>query len=234
MEHDSPSVQQAKASLFWSIYCLDKALSLRLGRSSSIQDYDISLSTDFDGGYVVEPWITIYPLWMRLARIQGKVYELLYSPAALSQPEDDRVSHARQLASDMQLTVMDPFKVLISRLPLFCQHRKPKLKKKKSKRVTSENFSLTEMQDFYIKSDKVSRYSVLTLIYRAIPPPPGSSSAFIPDCIESARAALEAHQVCMTKLKESNEVLKCSYMHWYVSYFFLFLSWPSCSKQERN
>ena len=129
MEHDSPSVQQAKASLFWSIYCLDKALSLRLGRSSSIQDYDISLSTDFDAGYVVEPWITIYPLWMRLARIQGKVYELLYSPAALSQPEDDRVSHARQLASDMQLTVMDPFKVLIPLLSLFCQHRKPKLKK---------------------------------------------------------------------------------------------------------
>ena len=72
------------------------------------------------------------------------------------------------------------------------------------------------MQDFYIKSDKVSRYSVLTLIYRAIPPPPGSSSAFIPDCIESARAALEAHQVCMNTLKESNEVLKCSYMHWHV------------------
>lgn len=117
MQHDSPSVQQAKAGLFWSIYCLDKALSLRLGRASSIQDYDISLSMDFDAGYVVEPWITIYPLWMRLARIQGKVYESLYSPAALSQPEDDRVSHARQLASEMQLTVMDPFKVALLPLP---------------------------------------------------------------------------------------------------------------------
>ena len=90
------------------------------------------------------------------------------------------------------------------------------------------------MQDFYIKSDKVSRYSVLTLIYRAIPPPPGSSSAFIPDCIDSARAALEAHQVCMTKLKESNEVLKCSYMHWYVSYFYLSLSWSLVFKTRKK
>lgn len=132
MEHDSPSIQQAKAGLFWSIYCLDKALSLRLGRASSIQDYDISLSMDFDAGYVVEPWITIYPLWMRLARIQGKVYELLYSPAALAQPEDDRVSHARQLASDMQLTVMDPFKVFPSSLFLpVSHHSKPKTNTKK-------------------------------------------------------------------------------------------------------
>lgn len=111
MDHDSPSIQQAKTGLFWSIYCLDKALSLRLGRSSSIQDYDISLPPVLDTTGVAEPWKTLYPLWMRLAGIQGKVYELLYSPAALAQPEEDRVSHALQLASEMKVTVMDPFNV---------------------------------------------------------------------------------------------------------------------------
>lgn len=111
MEHDSPDIQQDKMGLFWSIYCLDKALSLRLGRSSSIQDYDISLPMTFEASAVAEPWKTIHKLWIRLARIQGKVYELLYSPAALAQPEEDRVSYARQLAEEMQLTVMGPFKV---------------------------------------------------------------------------------------------------------------------------
>lgn len=71
------------------------------------------------------------------------------------------------------------------------------------------------MENFLVLSDSISRFSVLALIYRAIPPPPDSSSTFIPDCIETARAALEMHLDCMTMLKESSEVLKCSYMHWY-------------------
>lgn len=71
------------------------------------------------------------------------------------------------------------------------------------------------MEALYIKSDEVSRLSVLTLIYRAIPPPADSPSTFITDCVETAREALECHHVCLTILKESNEVVKCSYMHWY-------------------
>lgn len=167
----------------------------------------------FDPTCVVEPWKTIYPLWMRLAKIQGKVYELLYSPAALAQPEGDRVAHARQLAEEMQLAVMDPFKVPIHPHAL----RNPGTKKKANakQRILSENHNLTAMENFLVLSDSISRFSVLALIYRAIPPPPDSSSTFIPDCIETARAALEMHLDCMTMLKESSEVLKCSYMHWY-------------------
>ena len=33
-----------KAVLFWSVYFIDKSLSLRLGRASAMQDYDISTS----------------------------------------------------------------------------------------------------------------------------------------------------------------------------------------------
>lgn len=82
--------------------------------------------------------------------------------------------------------------------------------------ILSENQNFTAIEKFFILSDNISRLSVLALIYRAIPPSSGSSSTFIPDCIETARAALEAHQNCMNMLTESDEVLKCSYMHWYV------------------
>jgi hypothetical protein len=104
--------EKAKAlSLFLCVYCLDKALSLRLGRASSIQDYDITIPEDLGGHEVDEPWRTMYHLWVKIAGIQGKVYEQLYSPAALSRLEHERVLCARQLASEMEVTVMEPFKV---------------------------------------------------------------------------------------------------------------------------
>lgn len=60
----------------------------------------------------------MYNLWIKLASIQGRIYEHLYSPAALSQPESQRVSYASQLASEMQLTVQEPFRVCHSPIDL--------------------------------------------------------------------------------------------------------------------
>lgn len=111
MENDSQEVQENKHRLFWSVYCLDKGLSLRLGRASTIQDYDISSTPTFNRADISGFWKTVYYLWIALSRIQGKVYELLYSPAGLSQPEAQRIDHARRLASEMQESVMMPFKV---------------------------------------------------------------------------------------------------------------------------
>jgi hypothetical protein len=116
MEHDTESVRQDKINLFWTIYSIDKALSLRLGRAATIQDYDISVPiTPYIFGNV-EPWSTIYTLWIHHARIQGNVYEQLYSPKALNQPEEQRVIQARKLAADLQWTVMEPHKVCLTNL----------------------------------------------------------------------------------------------------------------------
>lgn len=111
MEQDTVAMKEHKNRLFWSIYCIDKALSLRLGRASTIQDYDISLSWASSRLGGPDPYNEVYILWIHLAKIQGKVYEKLYSPAALCLPESERVEHARNLASDMQWKVMEPFKV---------------------------------------------------------------------------------------------------------------------------
>lgn len=122
MEQDTASAQENKLRLFWSVYCLDKGLSLRLGRASNIQDYDISLTPTFGRGDLRDLWNSVYTLWITLSRIQGKVYELLYSPAALSQPETERVAHARRLAAEMKESVMEPFKVFLLP-PGFRPHR---------------------------------------------------------------------------------------------------------------
>lgn len=111
MNQNSDKEKARALSLFLCVYCLDRALSLRLGRASSIQDYDITVPEDLGGHKVDEPWKTMYHLWVKVAEIQGKVYEQLYSPGALSRPERERVLCARQLASDMEVAVMEPFKV---------------------------------------------------------------------------------------------------------------------------
>ncbi|KAL5693630.1 hypothetical protein EMGR_004630 [Emarellia grisea] len=184
MSQFSDSEKVKALSLFLCVYCLDKSLSLRLGRASSIQDFDIiiTIPEDLGGPRVDEPWRTMYHLWVKTAEIQGKVYEQLYSPAALSRPERERLFCARQLASEMEVAVMEPFKEL-----------------ERSSRP------LSEAEDFLIKSDEVSR---------AVPASGTSTTTFVPECIETARAALESHQACMTRLRESTEAMKCSYLHW--------------------
>ena len=70
---------------------MDRSLSLRLGRAPTIPDYDISLPETLSNSQLI-----------RTARIQGKVYEKLYSPFALSEPSNERAAHAQQLAIDIK------------------------------------------------------------------------------------------------------------------------------------
>ncbi|KAH1296496.1 hypothetical protein KXX48_000525 [Aspergillus fumigatus] len=195
------AIETSKPSFAWTLTSNAARLCQNLGyhrsssmrRASSIQDFDIiiTIPEDLGGPRVDEPWRTMYHLWVKTAEIQGKVYEQLYSPAALSRPERERVFCARQLASEMEVAVMEPFKEL-----------------ERSSRP------LSEAEDFLIKSDEVSRLAILTLIYRAVPASGTSTTTFVPECIETARAALESHQACMTRLRESTEAMKCSYLHW--------------------
>jgi hypothetical protein len=85
------SLQAAEESLFWAVYTFDKALSLRLGRSSRIRDVDITL-----------PCNPNEPRALKVARIQGKVYDQLYSPLGLSQPDIERTFVAGVLAGELR------------------------------------------------------------------------------------------------------------------------------------
>ncbi|KAJ5176882.1 uncharacterized protein N7482_002759 [Penicillium canariense] len=191
MEHDPPELQNLKQSLFWTIYTLINLMTLRLGRASVVQDHDIDIPSPFESFAGMGTWSMVCALWVRQAVLQNNVYTHLYSPAALSRPESERVSHARRLAVELQGDILEPFDRII---------------------VSDPNLSEVDM--IFLRSDGVSRLAILTLIYRAIPAEPGASSTFIPECIETARAALELHQACVAGLKEATEALRCSYMHW--------------------
>ncbi|KAL2846076.1 hypothetical protein BJX68DRAFT_129594 [Aspergillus pseudodeflectus] len=195
LEGTSAKEKERRLAVFWSIYCMDRALSLRLGRAPTIPDYDIDLPSNFEPTDVGEPWITAFGLWVQLARIQGLVYEKLYSPAALRQDPKFRMAEARSLAARMQDDVMYPFEKIYPLLN-----------------------NMNRVESIYIQCDEVCRYSTLTLIYRAIPPQAGATGTFINECIQSARNALQSHKSCMAVLKEATPATKLSYLHWSILY----------------
>lgn len=68
----------------------------------------------------------------------------------------------------------------------------------------------------FLMSEQVLLYSLLTLVHRAIPPPPGSQTSFTTLCISAARTTLELHQSCFESIRACNSFLVLMYINWYV------------------
>ncbi|KAK4149351.1 hypothetical protein C8A00DRAFT_18942, partial [Chaetomidium leptoderma] len=95
--HESPDDGQRKQFLFWAVYVIDKRLSLRLGRSATIQDYDVTVPDPRSNTTVDTPIVCFFGLWVIGSRLQGQIYELLYCPEAIAQPEPVRRSRVQLL-----------------------------------------------------------------------------------------------------------------------------------------
>ncbi|KAF2676907.1 hypothetical protein K458DRAFT_424397 [Lentithecium fluviatile CBS 122367] len=112
MKDDTEDERMAKIHIFWHIYLMDKTLSLRLGRASIIQDWDMSLpypqldtkhmplASPMPGSLGTEMLL----FWIKVAQIQGKVYEKLFSPAAFLKPPEERAQIATQLVEALNHT----------------------------------------------------------------------------------------------------------------------------------
>lgn len=101
MKNDTPSEEQRKIFLFWMAYYIDKSLSLRLGRASTIQDWDITAPSITEQPST-SPMAAFACLWTLTARIQGKIYELLYSPDSMAQPDTVRETRVQSLSSELE------------------------------------------------------------------------------------------------------------------------------------
>jgi hypothetical protein len=104
MANDTPEDRNAKIHIFWMIYMFDKTLSLRLGRSSVIQDWDISLPyvvPDEPGHYDMRESSAMLSYWIKVARVQGQTYEKLFCPAAFFKSTEERTRTAIELVNAM-------------------------------------------------------------------------------------------------------------------------------------
>ncbi|KAL2132145.1 hypothetical protein VTI74DRAFT_4151 [Chaetomium olivicolor] len=187
-----------KQFLFWVVYMLDKSLSLRLGRSPTIQEYDITVpdpARDGPGQTAITP---VFALWVFTSRIQGQIYEQLYSPRAIAQPNS-----VRQARVQMLLDHLSEYDALTDETMATWA-------------TLSREAAGDDMTDFFIRSDHVLRLSIRTLILRAVPNPIGSPTTFTEGCIQAARATLARHQDCMAIVERSSAglLLYSIYMNW--------------------
>lgn len=101
---DDTEMRKRKIRLFWTIYIHEKGLSLRLGRPSTIRDSEITVPRPkMDNSDTINwGWM---PKWIELARLQGLVYDQMYSPSVLLQSQAIRSSRAMRLASDLEALI---------------------------------------------------------------------------------------------------------------------------------
>jgi hypothetical protein len=103
MINDNPEDRKTKIHIFWMIYMFDKTLSLRLGRSSILQDWDISLpfvvASDPDDKDSESSAMLSY--WIKVARVQGLIYEKLFCPAAFLKSTEERTRIAIDLVNTL-------------------------------------------------------------------------------------------------------------------------------------
>jgi hypothetical protein len=102
VKDDDKETRVRKEKMFYFLYVLDKGLSLRLGRASFFQDYDIDLPYPELGDDALGRACTEeYRLFIQVSRVQGLVYEQLYSPGALREDAETRIHRAQILVDQL-------------------------------------------------------------------------------------------------------------------------------------
>lgn len=94
--HELSNVPNQFGLLFWTIYFLEKHLSVRLGRCSIIADYEVTVPFTGDG-----PAMIYCGSWIKLARLASKAYESLYSAVALTLSDDIRRAKVSELSQEL-------------------------------------------------------------------------------------------------------------------------------------
>ncbi|EWG53368.1 hypothetical protein FVEG_17102 [Fusarium verticillioides 7600] len=193
---ESGEAKQRRAKLIFYIHLCDKMLALRLSRPVLIRDGEITINFEAlekDRGDGPTP---IIAKWAWFCSLQGRIYDILYSPGSLLQPDVERETNARRLAAEME--------------QLF-----------QTKSVAEEHLfesigaSIGENQsEVFRRTDKVAYYSTRCLVFRAVKPASMTSSAFCDECLEAAKNGLEQHRICLSMLKNVEAIIFEFYMHW--------------------
>ncbi|KAF5232807.1 hypothetical protein FAUST_8533 [Fusarium austroamericanum] len=169
----NPEEASIRAVLFWYVYTTDKALAIRLGRAPLIQDWEIDIPrTFYFEGILSLETKAVAATWLSAATLQGQVYEQLFCPAALAQPPAVIVERARMLAAK-------------------CREVEAEADESRGMAIASlEKIGASPLVDIHVKGDEVQLLSTMTLIYRAIPAPEGSST-----CMELVRKDPHARNI---------------------------------------
>lgn len=181
------------------IIIIDKTLSLRLTRPSTTRNIDITIpkpSEISQDDVSAFGFLSLLSKWIDVALIQGRVYDELFSPRALGQPEEDRQSCARALAADLRRA-----------FEATCSAENEVLELRRQ--AVGDG-----VHELFLRADRINHLVTLTLIYGAIPGRLHANSVFSEECIITATEALNEHKVCLNTLSSlDSEVLEL-YFQW--------------------
>ncbi|KAE9369112.1 hypothetical protein N431DRAFT_485113 [Stipitochalara longipes BDJ] len=181
-----PTIYSRK--FIWVVHKLEKGLSLRLGRSSNIRDIDITLQFDRD-----------VPRPTRLAKIQGNVYDQLYSPAGLSRPEVERGYMAESLAGELRELINET-----------------QLEVLEGATERPDDLETDPIRVVYLYCDLVCQTFLLAFILRAVPTKGGNISGVSDECVAVAQDALDIHEKCMMEARgcKNDAFMVTKYINW--------------------
>ncbi|KAJ0418976.1 hypothetical protein BJY00DRAFT_172326 [Aspergillus carlsbadensis] len=180
--------------IFWSVYLVDKNMSLLLGRAPCIQDYDVdaphpACSEDI----TVRPWDECLVLWVTLGRLQGQVYDRVYSAAALKFPQEVRNQNIQILAEELH-----QWRCSLGE-------------------IDWSHVTFPELVEVSRPIWDIMYYSLLASLLRG-----SSTSTTSPEitsqCFQAARSALQNHLRSFPMYCESNIVTVRDYANWVILY----------------
>lgn len=89
--------------LFWTLYVFDKNMSLLFDRPSKLQDCDIDAEyPEISTNPGIRPWDESFVIFIRLAKLQGQVYNELYSLEASTLPLSEKTDRVDRLLNTLQ------------------------------------------------------------------------------------------------------------------------------------
>ncbi|KAH7354532.1 hypothetical protein B0T11DRAFT_288792 [Plectosphaerella cucumerina] len=199
MKHDNSIVRNQKIWTFWMLYSIEKGLSLRLGRPSTVQDYDITIPIPEVDPFSSGPFVYVAIRWIKLSQVQGKIYKRLYSPAGLADTVGVRSRWVAALVSEIQLL-------------------RATTRDQERNKINQWRNMLGSRMELLSLSDEVMFLSTMTLVMRACPVSPGSRSSFTADCIETGRRALECHLKYFDQMENVDGKEYEAYLNWTIMY----------------
>ncbi|KAJ9615532.1 hypothetical protein H2200_001607 [Cladophialophora chaetospira] len=185
-----------KRRLFWFLYCVERGMALNLGRSSSIPDHDIQTDRPKFPEEVQGIWGSMFNNWFDFARIQGDIYDQLYSARAQKESTEVKAELARQLAVRLKMVEQ---KFMFDDSQLAGEPFGPFIKEG-------------------LLSISIVQYSTLCLVYRMIPPPSSNGPVhplkFCDEAIEAARKAMTTHNEAWEMLRSRSKDEWRTFIHW--------------------
>ncbi|KKK26949.1 C6 transcription factor [Aspergillus rambellii] len=187
-------IAETKRHTFWSLYTIDKNISLNIGVTSHFQDHDIDVDLYTPSENPQQrSWDLINLIVVEFAAIQGKVYDQLYSIGASRTTEDKRRSIIQTLSLEL-MAVRDKL-----------------LEIDVSKGLYADSLhGMTACADFIA-------YSVLTVIYRA-QMRAHNAMAISSQCYQAASMALHSHLKCFTYFRDRQAHKQAEYVNWILLY----------------